>query len=55
MPRAILVDLEPGPLDAIKGGPNGNLYRPDNFVYGKRIPIFLSYIVLNCEYQRDLT
>eukprot|EP00112_Aurelia_sp_Birch-Aquarium-sp1_P024519 Seg7804.3 transcript_id=Seg7804.3/GoldUCD/mRNA.D3Y31 product="Tubulin beta chain" protein_id=Seg7804.3/GoldUCD/D3Y31 len=34
VPRAALVDLEPGPLDAIKGGPSGGLYRSDNYVYG---------------------
>eukprot|EP00794_Sanderia_malayensis_P019154 gene19154-21074_t len=34
VPRAVLADLEPGPLDMIRGGPSGSLYRPDNFVYG---------------------
>ena len=35
VPRAALIDLEPGPLDAIKGGPSGGLYSSDNYVYGK--------------------
>jgi len=34
VPRAILVDLEPGTMEAIKTGPMGNLFKPDNFVYG---------------------
>jgi tubulin beta len=33
-PRAVLVDLEPGTLDSVRGGPLGNLFRPDNFVFG---------------------
>ena len=37
VPRAALIDLEPGPLDAIKGGPSGGLYSSDNYVYGKQI------------------
>ncbi|KAK1864542.1 hypothetical protein I4F81_007088 [Pyropia yezoensis] len=35
VPRAVLVDLEPGVLDTIKAGPHGGLYRPDNFVAGQ--------------------
>ena len=35
VPRSVLVDLEPGTMDAIKGGPLGQLFRPDNFVFGK--------------------
>ena len=34
VPRSVLVDLEPGTMDAIRAGPVGSLYRPDNFVYG---------------------
>ncbi|VDP84056.1 unnamed protein product [Echinostoma caproni] len=34
VPRCVLVDLEPGCLDNIRGGPNGDLFRPDNFVFG---------------------
>lgn len=33
-PRAVLVDLEPGTMDAVKGGPLGKLFRPDNYVFG---------------------
>jgi hypothetical protein len=35
VPRAILVDLEPGTMDSIRGGPLGQLFRPDNFVFGE--------------------
>jgi len=35
VPRAILVDLEPGTMDACKASPYGALFRPDNFVYGQ--------------------
>lgn len=49
VPRAILVqfsslktfsffrqvDLEPGTMDAIKGGPLGNLFRPDSLVFAQ--------------------
>eukprot|EP00002_Diphylleia_rotans_P004455 TRINITY_DN13292_c0_g1_i1.p1 TRINITY_DN13292_c0_g1~~TRINITY_DN13292_c0_g1_i1.p1 ORF type:complete len:444 (+),score=91.16 TRINITY_DN13292_c0_g1_i1:60-1391(+) len=35
VPRAILADLEPGTRDAITSGPFGELFRPDNFVFGK--------------------
>ena len=35
VPRAILVDLEPGTMDSVRSGPLGNLFRPDNFVFGQ--------------------
>lgn len=35
MPRAILVDLEPGTMDSVRSGPFGQIFRPDNFVFGK--------------------
>jgi len=35
VPRAILVDLEPGVLDCVRSGPFGSLFRPDNFVFGQ--------------------
>ncbi|XP_068629210.1 tubulin beta chain-like [Battus philenor] len=34
VPRAVLVDLEPGTMDSILGGPFGSIFRPDNIVYG---------------------
>lgn len=33
VPRAILLDLEPGTMDAIRAGPLGNLFRPDNYIH----------------------
>lgn len=35
VPRAVLVDLEPGTMDSVRSGPLGNLFRPDNFVFGQ--------------------
>ena len=35
VPRAILVDLEPGTMDSVRSGPFGQTFRPDNFVFGK--------------------
>merc|ERR1712150_432122 len=34
VPRAILVDLEPGTMDVIKSSAMGKLYKPDNMVFG---------------------
>jgi len=35
VPRAILVDLEPGTMDSVRAGPFGGIFRPDNFVFGQ--------------------
>jgi tubulin beta len=35
VPRAILMDLEPGTMDSVRAGPYGQLFRPDNFVFGQ--------------------
>ncbi|KAL5004427.1 hypothetical protein ScPMuIL_017883 [Solemya velum] len=35
VPRAVLVDLEPGTMDAVRSGPFGRIFRPDNFVFGQ--------------------
>ncbi|PXF48719.1 Tubulin beta-1 chain [Gracilariopsis chorda] len=35
VPRAAMVDLEPGVIDFIKNSSKGRLFRPDNFVYGQ--------------------
>ncbi|XP_026273284.1 tubulin beta chain-like [Frankliniella occidentalis] len=34
VPRAVLVDLEPGTMDTCRSGPFGQLFHPDNFVFG---------------------
>lgn len=34
VPRAVLVDLEPGTMDSVRSGPFGQLFRPDNFIFG---------------------
>lgn len=35
VPRAVLIDLEPGTMDSVRSGPYGQLFRPDNFVFGE--------------------
>eukprot|EP00009_Paramoeba_aestuarina_P004765 CAMPEP_0201507378 /NCGR_PEP_ID=MMETSP0161_2-20130828/1054_1 /ASSEMBLY_ACC=CAM_ASM_000251 /TAXON_ID=180227 /ORGANISM="Neoparamoeba aestuarina, Strain SoJaBio B1-5/56/2" /LENGTH=445 /DNA_ID=CAMNT_0047901721 /DNA_START=33 /DNA_END=1370 /DNA_ORIENTATION=- len=35
VPRAVLMDLEPGTMDSVRAGPYGQIYRPDNFVFGQ--------------------
>lgn len=35
VPRAVLLDLEPGTMEAVRSGKYGSLFRPDNFVYGQ--------------------
>jgi len=34
VPRAILVDLEPGTVDVVKASPMGTLFKPDNMIFG---------------------
>ena len=43
MPRAILVDLEPGTMDSVRAGPFGQIFRPDNFVFGQFLFPFCLY------------
>jgi len=35
VPRAIMVDLEPGTMDSIRSSTYGALFKPDNFVFGQ--------------------
>jgi len=35
VPRAVLLDLEPGVLDSIRAAPYGQIFKPDNFVAGQ--------------------
>ena len=35
VPRAVLVDLEPGTMDAVRASKFGELFRPDNFTFGQ--------------------
>uniref|UniRef100_A0A8C6MCA9 Tubulin/FtsZ GTPase domain-containing protein n=1 Tax=Nothobranchius furzeri TaxID=105023 RepID=A0A8C6MCA9_NOTFU len=37
VPRAVLVDLEPGTMDSVRSGPFGQVFRPDNFVFGMSV------------------
>lgn len=34
VPRSVLVDLEPGVIDAVKSSPYGQLFKPDNYIAG---------------------
>ena len=43
VPRAVLVDLEPGTMDSVRSGPFGQIFRPDNFVFGKHILCVFSF------------
>lgn len=44
IPRTVLVDLEPGALDSIRGGLTSPLYQPGNFVVGNIYIYFLKFI-----------
>lgn len=44
VPRAILVDLEPGTMDSVRSGPYGQIFRPDNFIFGRVTIIFFNCI-----------
>uniref|UniRef100_A0A3P9NCE4 Tubulin/FtsZ GTPase domain-containing protein n=1 Tax=Poecilia reticulata TaxID=8081 RepID=A0A3P9NCE4_POERE len=46
VPRAVLVDLEPGTMDSVRSGPFGQVFRPDNFVFGECISLTSSSIYL---------
>ena len=35
VPRGVLVDLEPGTMDSVRSGPFGQMFNPDNFVFGE--------------------
>ncbi|KAH0873558.1 hypothetical protein HID58_070920, partial [Brassica napus] len=35
VPRTVLMDLEPGTMDSLRSGPYGQIFRPDNFVFGQ--------------------
>ncbi|KAJ6393685.1 hypothetical protein OIU77_023007 [Salix suchowensis] len=35
VPRAVLMDFEPGTMDSLRTGPYGQIFRPDNFVFGQ--------------------
>ena len=48
VPRAVLVDLEPGTMDSVRSGPFGQIFKPDNFVFGK---IFKFYHIYKLPFQ----
>ena len=46
VPRAVLVDLEPGTMDSVRSGPFGQLFKPDNYVFGKMCVPLIVHITL---------
>ncbi|KAH8612471.1 Tubulin FtsZ family GTPase domain [Trypanosoma vivax] len=38
VPRSVLIDLEPGTMDSVRAGPYGQIFRPDNFIFGQSAP-----------------
>ncbi|KYO35489.1 hypothetical protein Y1Q_0008055 [Alligator mississippiensis] len=53
VPRAILVDLEPGTMDSVRSGPFGQIFRPDNFVFGQSV--YLIILSTMCNLNKDLS
>ena len=51
MPRAVLVDLEPGTMDSVRAGSFGQLFRPDNYVFGEH---FLNIGDLHLPFEADV-
>ncbi len=41
------MDLEPGTMDAVRAGPFGQLFRPDNFVFGQTGQL------IQCQFQNQ--
>ena len=35
MPRAVLIDLEPGTMNTVRSSTFGGLFRPDSFIHGQ--------------------
>ncbi|EAW88505.1 hCG1747788 [Homo sapiens] len=35
VPRTVFMDLEPGTMDSVRSGPLGQIFRPDNFIFGQ--------------------
>ncbi|KAK1785568.1 hypothetical protein P4O66_018930 [Electrophorus voltai] len=63
VPRAILVDLEPGTMDSVRSGPFGQIFRPDNFVFGENtvyspchhLPFFIVDTLLHAKVVLETT
>lgn len=34
VPRSVMIDLEPGTMNTIRASEFGDLFKPDNFVFG---------------------
>uniref|UniRef100_A0A3P9KM97 Tubulin/FtsZ GTPase domain-containing protein n=1 Tax=Oryzias latipes TaxID=8090 RepID=A0A3P9KM97_ORYLA len=53
VPRSVLVDLEPGTMESVRSGAFGQLFRPDNFIFGMfaLLSEFLPYSQHNALYS----
>lgn len=40
-----MVDLEPGTMDSVRSGPFGQIFKPDNFIFGKVLKDFVLIIL----------
>ena len=49
VPRAILIDTEPGTIDTVKASPMGKIFKPDNFCFGASSS-FSVYVYTYCIY-----
>ena len=45
--QAVLVDLEPGTMDSVRSGAYGQIFRPDNFVFGQSGAGWLNVLFAN--------
>ena len=43
VPRSVMIDLEPGTMNTIRAGEYGDLFKPDNFVFGISLSLFLRF------------
>ncbi len=57
VPRAVLVDLEPGTIDSVRSGPFGQIFRPDNFVCENmnKTLLLLSLFIITCILMKMLS
>ena len=45
------MDLEPGTMEAVRAGPVGRIFRPDNFVFGQSGAG--NFILIDCKIVQD--
>ncbi|XP_061589158.1 tubulin beta chain-like [Cololabis saira] len=52
VPRAVLVDLEPGTMDCVRSGAFGQVFKPDNFVFGENIDDLGKISIFACNWAK---